>query len=147
MIEVGSIVTMHFDVRLKDGSVAESTRNIGAPMTFQVGHDDFFSEKLEQQLLGLNIGAKPKIMLMPEDAFGPAHPANIYQVPRAQFKGELANQLEVGLIINFTQLDGRDIPGVIRELDAHEVTVDFNHPLAGQVVLFDIEIIDVKPKP
>lgn len=147
MIEVGSVVTMHFDVRLKDGSVAESTRNIGKPMTFRVGHNDFFSEKLERELLGLNIGAKPKIMLLPDDAFGPAHPANIYQVPRTQFKGELADQLEVGLIINFTQLDGRDIPGVIRALDAHEVTIDFNHPLAGQVVLFDIEIIDVKPQP
>lgn len=143
MIEEDSIVTMHFDLRLKDGSVAESTRNVGKPFTFEMGKD-FFSPKLEAQLLGLDIGAKPKIMLLPEDAFGESHPANIYQVPRTQFKGDLAEQLEVGLIVTFTQPDGREIPGVIRALEASEVTVDFNHPLAGQVVLFDIEIIDVQ---
>lgn len=143
MIAKDSIVTMHFDVRLKDGSVAESTRNIGQPMIFQMGQD-FFSAKLEAQLLGLSVGAKPKIMLLPEDAFGEAHPANVYQVPRSQFRGELASQLEVGLIVTFSQRDGRELPGVIRALDDSEVTVDFNHPLAGQVILFDIEIIDVK---
>lgn len=143
MIQKDSIVTMHFDLRLKDGSIAESTRNIGKPMTFQMGHD-FFSPKLEEQLLGLEIGAKPKIMLLPEDAFGEIHPANIYQVPKAQFKNELAEQLEVGLIVTFTQPDGRELPGVVRAIDDFEVTVDFNHPLAGQVVLFDIEIMDVK---
>jgi FKBP-type peptidyl-prolyl cis-trans isomerase SlpA len=143
VIQKDSLVTMHFDVRLKDGSIAESTRTIGKPMTFQMGKD-FFSPKLETELLGLEIGAKPKIMLMPEDAFGPIHPANIYQVPRTQFKGTLAQELEVGLIVVFTQPDGRELPGIIHALDEVEATVDFNHPLAGQVILFDIEIIDVK---
>lgn len=142
-IQKNSTVVMHFDLRLKDGSIAESTRTIGSPMEFQMGQE-VFSEKMEQQLLEMKPGDKAKIMLMPEDAFGPSHPANIYQVPRQQFKGELANQLEEGLIVVFTQPNGTEIPGVIRALDEHEATVDFNHPLSGQVILFDIEIIDVK---
>lgn len=143
LIGKDSVVTMHFDLRLKDGSIAESTRSIGQPMEFQMGQG-VFSDKMEQQLLGLSVGSKSKIMLMPEDAFGVSHPANIYQVPRKQFKGELADQLEVGLIVVFTQPDGTELPGVVRALDEHEATVDFNHPLAGQVVLFDLEIVDVK---
>jgi FKBP-type peptidyl-prolyl cis-trans isomerase SlpA len=144
VIQKNSIVTMHFTVRLKDGSVAESTRTVGQPMQFHMD-GDFFSEKLRQQLLGLEVGAKPKIMLLPEDAFGEAHPANVYQVPRQQFlRADLDHPLEVGLIVSFMQPNGVELPGIIRALDTDEVTVDFNHPLAGQVLLFEIEIIDIQ---
>ena len=143
-IQANSIVTMHFDLRLKDGSVAESSREIGQPMTFAMG-EETFSEKFESAMLGLSEGDKKKIMLLPEDAFGEAHPANIFQVPLSKFKGtDVANQLEVGLIISFAQPNGQEMPGLIRELNDHEATVDFNHPLAGQVILFDVEVIAIK---
>ena len=48
------------------------------------------------------------------------------------------------MIIGFAQPDGSELPGVIRSAEGHSVTVDFNHPLAGQNVTFDVEIIDVK---
>lgn len=143
-IQANSIVTMHFDLRLKDGSVAESSREIGQPMTFVMG-EGTFSEKFESAMLGLSQGDKKKIMLLPEDAFGEAHPANIFQVPLNKFKGtDLEGQLEVGLIVSFAQPNGQEMPGVVRELTQQEATVDFNHPLAGQVVLFDVEVVEVK---
>jgi len=138
-IKENSQVTMHFDIRLKDGSIADSTRNVGQPLTFAM-NSGMFSPKLEQELLGLRTGDKKKIMLMPEDAFGEPHPANIYQVPAHRFKDM---QLEEGLIIIFTQPNGDELPGIVREIGAEEITVDFNHPLSGQVVLFDIEILAV----
>jgi FKBP-type peptidyl-prolyl cis-trans isomerase SlpA len=135
---------MHFDIRLKDGSIAESTRSFKNPMTFTLGQG-VFSDKLEQEMLGLKVGDKKKIMLLPEDAFGEPHPANIYQVSRDRFaKMEQDTPLEEGLIVAFVQQNGDELPGIIREIDAEEVTVDFNHPLSGQVVLFDIEIMEVK---
>ena len=144
MIQKNSILTLHFDLRLKDGSIAESTRNIGKPMQVQLGQG-VFSEALEQKLLGLKVGDKPKIMLMPEDAFGEAHPANIYQVPKSQFsRHNFDTPLEIGLIIAFMQPNGVELPGIIRAIETEEVTVDFNHPLAGQVILFDIEILAVE---
>ncbi|MDF2940310.1 MAG: FKBP-type peptidyl-prolyl cis-trans isomerase family protein [Gammaproteobacteria bacterium] len=144
VIESGSTVSMHFDIRLKDGSIAESTRSFEQPMTFTLGQE-VFSEKLENEMLGLKVGDKKKIMLLPEDAFGEPHPANIYQVSRSQFaKMEAETPLEEGLIVAFVQQNGDELPGIIREIAEDEVTVDFNHPLSGQVVLFDIEIVDVK---
>lgn len=140
VIQKNSMVTMHFDIRLKDGSIAESTRAF-KPMQFQMG-TGVFSEKLEEKLLELKSGDKPKVMLMPEDAFGEAHPANIFQVPADKFTGK--ENVEIGMIFLFTQPSGQEIPGIIRAIDAHEVTVDFNHPLSGQVILFDIEIIEVQ---
>ncbi len=142
-IQANSDIAIHFDIRLKDGSIADSTRSIGKPFRFQLG-TGVFAEKLEEKLLGLTVGAKPKIMLLPEEAFGEPHPAQIYQVPKAKFnQTEGADPLEVGSIFLFTQANGREIPGIIQAIDEHEVTVDFNHPLAGQVVLFDIEVMEV----
>jgi len=143
MIQKNSLITLHFDLRLKDGSIAESTRTLGKPMQVKLGQG-VFSEKLEQQLWGLKVGDKPKIMLMPEDAFGMSHPANIYQVPKAQFlRHHFDTPLEIGLIVAFLQPNGTELPGIIRAIEGDEVTVDFNHPLAGQVVLFDIEILAI----
>ncbi|MDO8954319.1 MAG: FKBP-type peptidyl-prolyl cis-trans isomerase [Gammaproteobacteria bacterium] len=144
VITATSTVSMHFDIRLKDGSIAESTRNFKLPMTFEMGKG-IFSDKLELDLLGLKVGDKKKIMLLPDDAFGEPHPANIYQVSRDRFtKLEQDTPLEEGLIIGFAQQNGEDLPGIVREMDDEEVTIDFNHPLSGQVVLFDIEIMEVK---
>jgi len=144
-IEANSTVSMHFDIRLKDGSIAESTRNFKLPMTFTMG-TGVFSDKLEQEMLGLKVGDKKKIMLLPDDAFGQPHPANIFQVSRDRFSSlEQDTVLEEGLIVSFNQQNGEELPGIIREIDGDEVTVDFNHPLSGQVVLFDIEIMEVKP--
>jgi FKBP-type peptidyl-prolyl cis-trans isomerase SlpA len=130
---------MHFDIRLKDGSIADSTRSVGQPMQFQLG-TGVFSEKLEAELVGMKIGDKKKIMLLPHEAFGEPHPANVYQVPKNRFKDM---ELEPGLIVIFTQLNGDELPGIVREIGEEEVTIDFNHPLAGQVVLFDIEIMAI----
>ena len=142
-IKKDSIVTLHFDVRLKDGSVADSTKEMGKSAQFTMG-DGSFSDKMESELQGLKVGDKKKIMLLPDDAFGQPHPANIFQMPRKRFAGtDIEEQLEAGLLIAFTQRDGSQRPGIVREFNAAEVTIDFNHPLAGHVVLFDVEILDV----
>lgn len=141
VIDSQSKISIHFDIRLKDGSIADSTRNVKKPMTFTLG-EGVFSEKLERDLLGLKVGDKKKIMLLPDDAFGQPHPASIFQVPKNKF-ASLQEPLEVGLIIEFGQADGTLRPGIITAITDEEVTVDFNHPLAGQVVLFDIEIVAI----
>ncbi len=141
-IAASSWVSMHIDIRLKDGSMAESTHNIGKPMRFQMGTDTF-SKKLEEALLGLKAGDKKKVMLLPEDAFGEPHPANIYQIPKSRFT-QVEKDCEPGTIVMFSHPSGSERPGIIREVQTNEVTIDFNHPLAGQVVLFDVEIITVE---
>lgn len=143
-IDKNSTVTLHFDVRLKDGSIADSTREAGKPAQFTM-NDGSFSAKMESELLGLKAGDKKKIMLLPDDAFGQPHPANVFQMPRKRFAGtDIESQLEPGLLIGFTQRDGSERPGIVREFNDTEVTVDFNHPLAGHVILMDVEIIAVK---
>ena len=141
-ISSDSEVVMHLDIRLKDGSIAESSRKMEKPLSFKMG-EGVFSDKFESEILGLKAGTKKKIMLMPEDAFGQPHPANIFQVPKDKFAG-FSEPLEVGVIIEFSQINGVPQLGIVREIEDDEIKVDFNHPLSGQVVLFDFEILGVK---
>ena len=139
IIEKKSDVIMHMDIRLKDGSIAESTKKLGKPVSFKLG-DGVFSDNFEQELLGLKAGDNKKFVLEPIDAFGESHPANIYQVPVDRFAG-FAEPLEVGLIIEFAQISGNPQLGIVREIGEDEVSIDFNHPLSGHVLLFDVNII------
>lgn len=136
-----SAVTLHFTIKLKDGSVADSTHNMGKPAKLVIG-DGSLSENFEQCLLGLEVGEQKAIELKAEDAFGAPNPDNVHHMERARFVGDA--EVEVGTIMAFSGPDGMEIPGIITEIAGDSVTVDFNHPLAGQDVTFEVEILSVE---
>ena len=136
-----SAVTLHFTIKLKDGSVADSTHNMGKPAKLVIG-DGSLSENFEQCLLGLEVGEQKAIELKAEDAFGAPNPDNVHHMDRARFVGDA--EVEVGTIMAFSGPDGMEIPGIITEIAGDSVTVDFNHPLAGQDVTFEVEILPVE---
>ncbi len=140
MINTGSEVVFHFSIKLSDGSVADSTKVSGKPAKLVMG-DGSLTPGFEACLLGLEAGQEASFTLPPEQAFGMPNPDNIYYVERDKFGADVAP--EEGAIIAFTQPDGSELPGVIRSVAGQSVTVDFNHPLAGQTLTFDVEIIEV----
>ncbi|HCG8040881.1 TPA: FKBP-type peptidyl-prolyl cis-trans isomerase [Vibrio parahaemolyticus] len=136
-----SVVTLHFTIKMKDGSVADSTHNMGKPAKFVMG-DGSLSENFEQCLVGLQSGENKAIELKAQDAFGMPNPDHIHHMDRTKFVGEA--KVEVGTIMAFSGPDGMEIPGIITEIAGDSVTVDFNHPLAGQDVTFEVEILSVE---
>lgn len=136
-----SAVTLHFTIKMTDGSVADSTHNMGKPAKLVIG-DGSLSDSFEKCLLGLNTGDKASIELKAQDAFGMPNPDNIHYMDRAKFVGDA--EVEVGTIMAFSGRDGMEIPGIITEIAGDSVTVDFNHPLAGQDVTFEVEILSVE---
>lgn len=140
MINTGSEVVFHFSIKLSDGSVADSTKVSGKPAKLVMG-DGSLTPGFEACLLGLEAGQEASFTLPPEQAFGMPNPDNIYYVERDKFGADVTP--EEGAIIAFTQPDGSELPGVIRSVAGQSVTVDFNHPLAGQTLTFDVEIIEV----
>ncbi|EGR1167199.1 FKBP-type peptidyl-prolyl cis-trans isomerase [Vibrio parahaemolyticus] len=136
-----SVVTLHFTIKMKDGSVADSTHNMGKPAKFVMG-DGSLSENFEQCLVGLQSGENKAIELKAQDAFGMPNPDHIHHMDRTKFVGEA--EVEVGTIMAFNGPDGMEIPGIITEIAGDSVTVDFNHPLAGQDVTFEVEILSVE---
>ncbi|EGQ7972406.1 FKBP-type peptidyl-prolyl cis-trans isomerase [Vibrio parahaemolyticus] len=136
-----SVVTLHFTIKMKDGSVADSTHNMGKPAKFVMG-DGSLSDNFEQCLVGLQSGENKAIELKAQDAFGMSNPDHIHHMDRTKFVGEA--EVEVGTIMAFSGPDGMEIPGIITEIAGDSVTVDFNHPLAGQDVTFEVEILSVE---
>ena len=111
-------------------------------MQFVIG-DGTMIEGLESVLFGLKVGERKRITINPDDAFGAPTEDNVHTLPRSEFSSEF--ELEPGLVIAFTTPAGEEVPGTILEVGEDEVKVDFNHPLAGHELIFEFEIIDVKP--
>ena len=79
----------------------------------------------------------------PEDAFGQPYDNNVQYLPRYRFDDDV--ELEMGLVFSFADAGGGELPGMILAVDDEEVTVDFNHPLAGRTILCDVHIHRVEP--
>ena len=134
-----SQVTLHFAIKLDNGDVVDSTFD-KAPATFKVG-DGNLLPGFEQALFGLKGGDQRSLPIAPEHGFGQPNPQNVQVMPRSQFKGM---DLAEGLLVIFNDAANTELPGVVKAFDEAQVTIDFNHPLAGKALTFDVEIIEVK---
>ena len=141
MIQEQSKALVHFNVLLKDGSAADSTRVDGKPVWFVLG-DGSLTDSLESQLLGMTSGETKKFEIAGSDLFGPSNPDNVHFMDIDQFPADV--KLEEGSIIAFEQMGGGSIPGLIRQVKGHSVKVDFNHPLSDQDVILEVEIVEVR---
>jgi FKBP-type peptidyl-prolyl cis-trans isomerase SlpA len=140
-ITVGSIVTLHLSLTLEDGTVADSTFG-EEPFTFTMG-DGTLVGGLELALYGLYPGNTQRLELTAEQAFGLRDPQHVHTLPRTAFNDDI--ELAPGVIVGFETPEGEELAGAVLDLDEDSATVDFNHPLAGHSVIFEVEIIDVEP--
>lgn len=139
-IKGDSEVLIHFSIRLADGSAVDSSKVDDKPAKFIIG-DGSLSKGFETVLLGLKEGEEKTFILPPEDTFGLSNPDNIHHVELSKFNSEVA--AEIGAIISFGQADGSELLGVVREIVGDSVTMDFNHPLAGQTLTFDVQVLEI----
>jgi FKBP-type peptidyl-prolyl cis-trans isomerase SlpA len=131
-------VTLHFTLKLPGGEAIDSTKDKG-PATFKVG-DGSLLPGFEQSLFGLKAGDQRSFQIEPERGFGPGNPQNVQNVPRDQF---VEMELEPGLMVIFRDAAGGEMAGMVKTIHDTTVDVDFNHPLAGKTVTFDVEILEV----
>jgi FKBP-type peptidyl-prolyl cis-trans isomerase SlpA len=135
-----SRVTLHFALRLEDGSDVDSTFN-DKPASFNYG-DGSLLPTIERKLLGMISGDKKIFTISPEDGFGQRNPNNLQEFPRNNFSAHA--DLAPGLMLSFADANKAELPGVVAEIHDDIVIVDFNHPLAGHTLNFDVEIISVE---
>ena len=132
-------VTLHFALRLENGDTVDSTFD-KSPATFKVG-DGSLLPGFEAALFGFKAGEKRKLEILPENAFGQPNPQNVQIIARSQFNDM---ELSEGLLVIFNDAANTELPGVVKAFDDEQVTIDFNHPLAGKTLTFDVEIFEVK---
>ncbi len=136
----GCEVSMYFRLSLPDGTVADETFE-GQPLVFIMG-DGTLIQGLELMLYGMKVGEKQCLSIDPRDAFGFPEEENIHNMPRSEFDAEM--NIEPGMVVAFSTPAGHEVPGTIKSINDEMVAVDFNHPLTGFEVTFDVEILDIK---
>lgn len=137
----GTKVTLHFALRLPGGEVIDSNFERD-PATFTVG-DGNLLQGFEKAIYGLQEGDKKTLVIKPEDSFGQRNPNNVQEIPRTQFSSDI--ELSEGLMLSFADAQKTELPGVVRSFDEDVVVVDFNHPLAGRDILFEVAILRIEP--
>jgi FKBP-type peptidyl-prolyl cis-trans isomerase SlpA len=137
----GTRVTLHFALLRGTGEEVDSTYS-RKPATFEVG-DGNLLPGFEEAMFGLVAGESATLEVPPERAFGQRNPQNVQRMARHLFAPDMA--LDVGLVVSFADAARAELPGVVVEFDDEEVVVDFNHPLAGEPLRFDVSVIRVEP--
>ena len=140
-VSEGTRVYLNFSVSLEDGSEVDTNFG-GDPVDFVIG-DGSLLPGFERLIFGMAGGERQMFTVSPENAFGQPNDNNLQYLPRDQFDDDV--ELEIGLVFSFADAAGGELPGMIISFDEEEVTVDFNHPLAGRTILFDVLVHRVEP--
>lgn len=133
-VDEGTRVYCNFALSLEDGSEIDSNFS-GEPVDFVVG-DGSLLPGFERKIFGMAAGERQIFSVEPEDAFGMPNDSNVQEVPREHFDEDA--EPEIGLLFYFADASGGEVPGLVISVDDENVTVDFNHPLAGRTILFDV---------
>jgi len=140
-IQPGSRVTLHYELRLADETVVDSTR-AGEPATFLMGGGELI-DLLEKRLLGLQSGERRHFEISAAESQTAVSAETVQIMARGDFPAEPV--LEPGQVFGFATPSGEEIPGLIVSVSDTEVVVDFSHPLAGRDFIFDVEILAIEP--
>jgi FKBP-type peptidyl-prolyl cis-trans isomerase SlpA len=137
----GTKITLHFALQLDNGDMVDSNFERD-PATFTVG-DGNLLPGFEKALFGMLEGEHKTVVIKPEDGFGQRNPNNIQEIARSQFSPDL--ELSEGLMLSFADAQKTELPGVVQQFDDEVGVVDFNHPLAGRDILFEVAILKIEP--
>ncbi|MCM5572241.1 FKBP-type peptidyl-prolyl cis-trans isomerase [Burkholderiaceae bacterium FT117] len=140
----GSYLTLHYRLSLAESGADVINTFVERPATLQLGLGQM-AEPLERCLLGLADGAHEIFELEADDAFGPRNPELVQKLSRATFDAnvEPGSDYQPGDLVEFPTADGGRFAGVLKELTERYALFDFNHPLAGQRVRFEVRILGI----
>jgi FKBP-type peptidyl-prolyl cis-trans isomerase SlyD len=136
------VVSLDFVMRLDDGQVVGQTPD-GEPLQYLQGQGEILPG-LEAALYGMEIGEEKSIDVSPADGFGEYDPEHFAEVPRDSIPDDVDVVEGNDLLVQNT--DNEDIyQAIIVEVGADSVKLDFNHPLAGNALHFDVKVVDIRP--
>ncbi len=134
------VVSMHYTLTNEEGQTIDSSRQ-GDPLPYLHGANNIVPG-LEKELTGMSAGETAQVKVQPEEAYGPVFPEAIQTIPREAF-GEI-EEIQPGMQFQAQGPEGQVQVITVKEVQEDGIVVDGNHPLAGQVLNFDIEIMDVR---
>lgn len=135
----GDTVRVHYTGTLPDGEQFDSSRG-GEPLEFTLGEGRIIPG-FEAAVLTLAPGESTQAAIAPDDGYGPHRPELLVELEREQFPTDM--ELEVGQTLQLNDQEGNPVVVRVAELGEEAVRLDANHPLAGQELTFDIELVEI----
>jgi peptidylprolyl isomerase len=142
-VEGSMYVSVHYKGTLADGEQFDSSEG-RPPLEFKTGADQMI-KGFEAAIMGMSLNEKKVFTLSPEDAYGERDESRTHEFPRAEIPSEITP--EVGQLLALTSSEGQQIPARITAVDDEKVTFDLNHPLAGQSLTFEVEVVGISDTP
>src|SRR6266545_612094 len=139
VIQTGSLVAFDYTLTDESGTVIDSSKG-KEPMHYVHGKGQIIPG-LEKELAGMAVGGEKKVTVKPEDGYGPINPQAFQEIPKEKLP---ADALKVGTMLMAQGPQGQGVPVRVHEIKENTVIMDFNHPLAGKTLSFDIKITDIK---
>ena len=135
----GDLVQVHYTGKLSDGEEFDSSRG-EEPLKVEIGAGQLI-QGFEDGLLGMSIGESKTVIIPPDQAYGLRHE----EMVRAVTLDQLPDGLEVqeGMILESSDQQGHRVELRVTEIDGDKVVLDMNHPLAGETLTFDIEVVEI----
>lgn len=141
VVQPGSHLTLHYRISLADGPATEVLSTFGGnPATMVLGSGEL-SPSLERCLVGVRCGVREDFTLSPQQAFGERREDFVQRVPVDTFPPTM--NVAAGQVIEFSSPEGASYSGLVQEVEGGEALVDFNHPLAGRTIRFEVEVLAI----
>lgn len=135
----GDTVKVHYTGKLSDGKVFDSSEG-QEPLAFTIGKGRVI-QGFESGVLGMEVGEKKTITIPPEEAYGLRNEELVAVINKSDIPSNI--DVAVGQRLQIRQPDGQGIPVTMTEVTDESVTLDANHPLAGQELVFDVELMEI----
>jgi len=139
-LKPNQVVTINYTLKDSEGEIIDSTSE-GKSFSFLSGSEQILP-KLEEAIGGMLIGSKKVVALTAADAYGEYFDDAVQVLQRSEFPKDM--EIKEGMELVTSAPDGSQMPFVITKITDEQVTVDFNHPLAGEDLSFDVELLDLR---
>ncbi|MDP2653482.1 MAG: peptidylprolyl isomerase [Candidatus Omnitrophota bacterium] len=139
VIENGKTVQLDYTVRV-DGEVVDTSEG-KEPMEYVHGGGSIIPG-LEKRLTGLKVGDKKTVTVPADEAYGQPNPEAIQEAPKSLFPANVT--IEKGMVVPLQTKEGQQVPAIVQEIKGDTVVLDFNHPMAGKQLVFDITVVAIR---
>jgi FKBP-type peptidyl-prolyl cis-trans isomerase SlyD len=136
-VSKGKVIALEYTVKLEDNQVVDT--NVGKdPLTYTQGANQIIPG-VERAVEGLTVGEAKHVVVAPSDGYGERNPNAMHEVP----KEKVPKGIQVGTRLHGKDTEGRDVRPIVTEIKEDTVLLDFNHPLAGKTLFFDLKVVNI----
>lgn len=138
-VKNGDKVKVHYHGKLTNGETFDSSKG-RAPLEFEVG-SGMVIKGFDDGVTGMAVGEKKTINIPVDEAYGPRNPDMLIEMPKDRFPKDM--EIELGMPLSMSDGNGQDYQVVVMEVKEDAVMLDANHPLAGEDLVFDLELVEI----